>query len=53
MTKEEFEQLVDSSYFSWASNRDRRPSVWFLSIMEWAEEEYIKAYRKEQSEVGK
>jgi hypothetical protein len=53
LKKAEFEQLVANGYFSWASNRDRRPSVWFLSLMEWAEEEYIKAYRKEQSQVGK
>lgn len=50
MTKDEFQQLIYSSYFTWASDRDRRPSIWFLSIIEWAESEYIKAHRKEQKE---
>jgi hypothetical protein len=48
MTQDEFRAQVEG-FFVWAAKRDRKPSLWWLALEEYAEQEFNRAYEKEKA----
>lgn len=46
MTKEQFENKL-KEFFQWTGSHERKESSWFVSLENWASQEFNRSYKKD------